>query len=713
MHVKKWGAALLTLCMLLTLLPTTALAAVSANSSPEPQNPTTSEYRLLLNNGNNLLYDEYDPEELVVLAKDAETTLYLYFVKVLSDGTFEAVSADSYQPTVSSGSNHARWTATKREDKKGYTLTAKDLTTTDPNAADTLVVSLADTTAFGTVDPVQRRVHVVDKAPNFRDVELTAERNSSDLVVPGEQFDVTITIKNPTAEAINLTGCRLYADGFEGEGFWGTSQIPSFEDGTVLAAGKTMVVHGTMKPFRAPENCRNDVWDGKVHGGQEDYQIYLQNPRSLPYTIQYSYVAVNFAPDDQKINMKISLTPTNKISDVTYPDLPEKFYLGEDSYDIQFSVTNNFERKIFLLNDIGLYKDSEIIMREDMIPMDPVSADNMDWVTDPYEHTSSYAHNRNLEAGESMSFTARIPTSRVKAVVSAGEKLLFQPIITESVRVDEYFHISTDAGYPDTWTMEAVVGTHAQTKVDYHSMTNVPDALKQIADTLEKLKDLLLPKQEGYSAEQSALYDVELMARPNANADWAPVPDDKFPAEGVEVTLPYPANVDPAAYEFKVSHMFDEAVNEHQIGEIETPTVTEQKDGLHFVLTGTSPVLVSWHSHSFAQEWTSDKTHHWHECACGEISDMAAHTWDAGKVTEEPTTSATGKKVYTCTVCGAEKTEILNRLPSGGSGVRETDSRNHLPITPTDIHMASSPTGKAVTLRNVPLNLKAIWSSPL
>ena len=38
----------------------------------------------------------------------------------------------------------------------------------------------------------------------------------------------------------------------------------------------------------------------------------------------------------------------------------------------------------------------------------------------------------------------------------------------------------------------------------------------------------------------------------------------------------------------------------------------------------------------------------------------AKHTWDAGKVTKQPTASSQGVKTYTCTVCGATKTEAIS-----------------------------------------------------
>ncbi len=41
------------------------------------------------------------------------------------------------------------------------------------------------------------------------------------------------------------------------------------------------------------------------------------------------------------------------------------------------------------------------------------------------------------------------------------------------------------------------------------------------------------------------------------------------------------------------------------------------------------------------------------------IKKECKHTWDAGKITKQPTSTATGIKTYTCTICGATKTETL------------------------------------------------------
>ena len=44
------------------------------------------------------------------------------------------------------------------------------------------------------------------------------------------------------------------------------------------------------------------------------------------------------------------------------------------------------------------------------------------------------------------------------------------------------------------------------------------------------------------------------------------------------------------------------------------------------------------------------------------IVDALGHTWDDGKITLEPTCTEKGEKVYTCTVCGETKTEVLAAL---------------------------------------------------
>ncbi len=62
--------------------------------------------------------------------------------------------------------------------------------------------------------------------------------------------------------------------------------------------------------------------------------------------------------------------------------------------------------------------------------------------------------------------------------------------------------------------------------------------------------------------------------------------------------------------------------------------------------------------HKFADEWEKDEYEHWHECVCGEKTDIAEHTFENEVVTKEPTCSQPGESVSTC-VCGATKVTVI------------------------------------------------------
>ncbi|MGM9971236.1 MAG: leucine-rich repeat domain-containing protein [Anaeroplasmataceae bacterium] len=65
--------------------------------------------------------------------------------------------------------------------------------------------------------------------------------------------------------------------------------------------------------------------------------------------------------------------------------------------------------------------------------------------------------------------------------------------------------------------------------------------------------------------------------------------------------------------------------------------------------------------HSFSSEWTYDETNHWHECACGEKSEVVAHTFNEGIISKNPTCTSKGEKTYTCN-CGYSYVELLDMV---------------------------------------------------
>ena len=69
------------------------------------------------------------------------------------------------------------------------------------------------------------------------------------------------------------------------------------------------------------------------------------------------------------------------------------------------------------------------------------------------------------------------------------------------------------------------------------------------------------------------------------------------------------------------------------------------------------------HIHTPGDKWKHNNSQHWHECtSCGKkVDDAANHNYSI-KVTLEPTETTTGKRVYTCTVCGYSYTQTIPEL---------------------------------------------------
>ena len=81
--------------------------------------------------------------------------------------------------------------------------------------------------------------------------------------------------------------------------------------------------------------------------------------------------------------------------------------------------------------------------------------------------------------------------------------------------------------------------------------------------------------------------------------------------------------------------------------------------------SGTAAVTVeTLHVHDFGSEWKSDATNHWHECACGEKTDVAAHSGG----------TATCMEKAKCGVCGTE----YGNLADHSYGTEwKSDAANH------------------------------------
>ena len=107
--------------------------------------------------------------------------------------------------------------------------------------------------------------------------------------------------------------------------------------------------------------------------------------------------------------------------------------------------------------------------------------------------------------------------------------------------------------------------------------------------------------------------------------------------------------------------------------------------------------------HSFREKWSSDETYHWHSCAdkdCSEIKDKAGHSWNDGNVTVEPTTEKEGAMLYTCTVCGREKTEKIDKLVAEKEYTITFDSKGGSAVQPIKASAGAAITAPAAPTKD-------------
>ena len=80
--------------------------------------------------------------------------------------------------------------------------------------------------------------------------------------------------------------------------------------------------------------------------------------------------------------------------------------------------------------------------------------------------------------------------------------------------------------------------------------------------------------------------------------------------------------------------------------------------------------------HDFS--WTHDDNEHWKQCSrCDAKDDVSPHTWDNGTITTAPTCSKAGEETYTCTECGATKTEPIDATGHSWKSEWTSDATHH------------------------------------
>ena len=129
-----------------------------------------------------------------------------------------------------------------------------------------------------------------------------------------------------------------------------------------------------------------------------------------------------------------------------------------------------------------------------------------------------------------------------------------------------------------------------------NGISEVPDSFKdkENLNTPEKIEQemklKLRDKVSGIEEMNVAVYDVKLMVNVNGTG-WQEVTKDKFPSDGLTVTLPYPAGTGKDTHDFAAAHMFTADMNGFLAGDIEYPEVVKTESGIEFIVKG---MLCGW-----------------------------------------------------------------------------------------------------------------------
>ncbi len=140
-----------------------------------------------------------------------------------------------------------------------------------------------------------------------------------------------------------------------------------------------------------------------------------------------------------------------------------------------------------------------------------------------------------------------------------------------------------------------------------NGISKVPDSFKDkehLNSPLKIEKEMRLKIQElagKITDENIVVYDVELLVNTDG-LGWQSVTKDNFPADGLNITLPYPSGTGRDTHDFTVAHMFTADMNGFYAGDVEYPTVTKTENGITFKVYGLSPIAIGW------EEATSNPT---------------------------------------------------------------------------------------------------------
>lgn len=727
MKLKKWGALLLALCMIVMVFPTTAMADENTLSGPDAEKkviendlivqlPSSLDDMIGTSAGNGdwlavaaeptwedgfiLDYvvptqEFYDSTGKKLTAADTFQNNSRYTMKMTFQ-SFESYHGDYYY--VLSGKNNVY---VQYMNGTGEREPMKVTVNKDENGNPVITA----TYSFSIGTPPEEPVNAYEcSIYNMNTAERqTGETAKMDVVIGGTtQYRVQLFTTDPNGLKEYVTTDSMLFD------YTTVKDLSQYVDISVETEYDSYVVSLTGKQMLNDYSGCNFLFnniEGNTLLGEADVTFNFIEPTDITLNKTYklsdqTWQTLYYRYQPEPNGSQYYTLRTNNVRDCTPNDGYGKycFYKSTDKKPI-----------IFMLSRFALEEECEFELVEYKLPTEieilPIPESIIEDIekngkeadlngiqfTVTYDDGSTYTHELNGK---------RINVSEGGGSLEDGSFVVYEmdcwDLDKNRYRCIPDFEKNTITIYSDTilnTSDGSYISASDEITFSVRQKVNITKGLSEVPgdlgdteyNTVEKIEDKLtetIVSNEGYSADNTVLYDIEFVTSEDGGETWIPVTAENFPEEGIAVTLPYPEGTNAADYDFTVVHMFDEEVNGHHAGEVETPAVTEGENGISFRLMGTSPVMVGYkkaavpHTHSYGK-WTDckDGSNHQRSCACGDVQ-KEAHVWDEGKVTKESTKDAEGIKTYTCKTCGATKTESIPKLTSDTTPSKPGDSAN-------------------------------------
>lgn len=723
MKLKKWGALLLALCMIVMMFPTTVMANGDSLAGPGAEKKVIKNDLIVQLPSFNELVDE-PADGVSWLAVTAEPTWedgtilgYVHTTQEFYDSTGKKLAdADTFQ-------NNSRYTMKMTfqsfESYHGdyyYVLSGKNnvyvqymngtgerepmKVTVNKDENGNPVITATYSFSIGT--PPEEPVNAYEcSIYNMNTNELqTGETAKMDVVIGGTtQYRVQLFTTDPNGFEEDVTTDSMLLE------YTTVKDLSQYVDISVETEYNSYVVSLTGKQMLNDYSGCNFFFnniEGNTLLGEADVTFNFIEPTDITLNKTYklsdqTWQTLYYRYQPEPNGSQYYTLRTNNVRDCTPND-------GHGKYSIYKSTDKN--PIIFMLSRLTMEEECEFELVEYKLPTEIEILPIPDSIIEDIEKNGKEADLNGIKFtvtyDDGSTYTHTFNGKR-QIVQDGGDPFVLYEMDCWDIDKNVYqcipdFDKNSICVYSFAYPRSSDGSGYGECASDeitfsVRQKVNIAEGLDKVTgdlgdteyNTVEKIKNKLtetIVSNEGYIADNTALYDIELVTSEDGGQNWVPVTAENFPAEGIVVTLPYPEGTNAADYDFTVVHMFDENVNGHKAGEVETPEVTEGENGISFRLMGTSPVIIGYkkaavpHTHSYGK-WTDckDGSNHQRSCACGDVQ-KETHVWDDGKVTKEATKDAEGIKTYTCKTCGATKTKSIPKLTSDTTPSKPGDSTN-------------------------------------